>query len=205
MIEIMTPAAMTAARRLVNRIAVGDRAAFRRLYALLHRRVWHTAIQALPCSADTRAVTRSTFVEVWHMARYHNNDPPTDLHVWVAAITAGQIRERLRLLDTPHTFLADYDRHVHCQLAELLGPGQATIRTEPITSAPVSTASTASGGPGRSLPKTHQPTWRSNAHRGARPRCPVSGSQAAHFTCGGAMPAGGPLRSPRFRRTTRSR
>jgi DNA-directed RNA polymerase specialized sigma24 family protein len=110
-------------RQLVDRIAVGDRAAFRCLYSRLSRRVWHTAIQALPHPADAHAVTRSTFVEVWRLAKHHVNHPPTDIRIWIAAITARKIGERLRTLDSPHAFLGDYDHHVHGELAALLSAG----------------------------------------------------------------------------------
>jgi DNA-directed RNA polymerase specialized sigma24 family protein len=123
MVEIMTPAATAVTRVLVDRIAVGDRAAFRSLYALLSRRVWWTAVEALPRRVDARAVTRATFIEVWHMARHHIDDQANELHAWIAAVTAGHLGERLRTLDTPGAFLDDYDRHVHCELAALLAPG----------------------------------------------------------------------------------
>jgi hypothetical protein len=45
---------------LVDRIAAGDQAAFRCLYAFLAMRVWRDAIRVLPHPADARAVTRST-------------------------------------------------------------------------------------------------------------------------------------------------
>jgi DNA-directed RNA polymerase specialized sigma24 family protein len=130
------PAATASTRVLVDRIAVGDRAAFRSLYALLSRRVWHAAVEALPCPVHARAVTRSTFVEVWHMARHHINDPVTDLHGWVAAVTAGQIGARLRTLDTPRASLDDYDSHVRRELAELLTPAPSNARNRSRTLRP---------------------------------------------------------------------
>jgi len=131
MIEIAMPTATATTRVLVDRIAVGDRAAFRSLYALLSRRIWRAAVKALSCPVDARAATRSTFVEVWRMARYHTNEPVSDLHEWVAAVAAGQIGDRLRTLDAPRAFLHDYDRHVHCELTELLGPRLSNAAKRP--------------------------------------------------------------------------
>ncbi len=132
---------------LISGIAAGDRAAFRRLYAFMAMRVWHTATEAPLCPADAVAVTRSTFVEVWHSAgaaaRYDARD-------WMATVTAGCVNDRLRLIDangrrgahpaepavatdrqhqTPT--VADYDAHIHRALTALLGAGGAVIRTRP--------------------------------------------------------------------------
>jgi DNA-directed RNA polymerase specialized sigma24 family protein len=118
-------------RQLVDRIAVGDRVAFRCLYAMLSQRVWQAASQALPQSVDARAVTRATFLEVWHLAGHHVNHPPADVRVWVAAITARHVDERLRMLDTQRLLVDDYDRHVYCELAELIGPGTSRDSNRP--------------------------------------------------------------------------
>lgn len=117
----------------VDRIAAGDRAAFRCLYAFLAMPVWREAVRSLPCPADARAVTRSTFVEVWHLAEYHTDHSRNDTRAWIAAITAGRVGDRLRVPNAPDTILADYDRHVHRELVALLGAGRATIRTGPAT------------------------------------------------------------------------
>jgi DNA-directed RNA polymerase specialized sigma24 family protein len=118
-------------RQLVERIAVGDRAAFRCLYAFLFKRVWRTAIQVLPRPVDARAVTRATFVEVWHLARHHVDHPPAEVRTWIAAITARHVNERLRALDIPCLLVDDYDRHLHRELAELLGPGPSRDPNRP--------------------------------------------------------------------------
>lgn len=118
-------------RQLVERIAVGDRAAFRCLYAFLYKRVWRAAIQALPQPVDARAVTRATFVEVWHLAGHHLDLSPADVRTWISAITARHIHERLRALDIPCLLPGDYDRHLHRELAELLGPGPSRNPNRP--------------------------------------------------------------------------
>jgi DNA-directed RNA polymerase specialized sigma24 family protein len=116
---------------LVDQIAGGDRAAFRCLYAFLAMRVWRDAVRILKHPADARAVTRSTFVEVWHLARHHVDHSRTDSRGWIVAIITRHIGERLRAPETPCPMLVDHDRHVHCELVALLGAGHATIRISP--------------------------------------------------------------------------
>lgn len=136
MIETPAPAARVSQdcqslRQLIDRISAGDRAAFRRLYTIFSKRVWRSAMLALPQPLHARAVTRATFLEVWHLARHHVNQPTLMLRVWITAVTARHIRERIRTLDTPYMLLDDYDRHVHCEVAELLRPAQPANRTGP--------------------------------------------------------------------------
>lgn len=118
---------------LVDRIAAGDRAEFRCLYAFLAMRVWRDAVRVLPDPADARAVTRAAFVEVWHLAGHHLDHSRTDPLNWISAIVARQIRERLRGTGAPFPVLGDHDRHVHRELALLLGAGPAMIRIGPAT------------------------------------------------------------------------
>jgi DNA-directed RNA polymerase specialized sigma24 family protein len=120
-------------RGLIDRIATGDRSAFRCLYAFLAVRVWRDAIRILPLPIDARAVTRSTFVEVWHLAEYHVADAQFDSRAWIAAITSRRANDRLRAGDIPSHLRGDYDRQMHCELAALLGTGHATIRIAPVT------------------------------------------------------------------------
>ena len=115
-------------QHLVDRIADGDRTAFRCLYAFLAMRVWRDTLRVLPAPADARAVTRSTFVEVWHLAGHHVDHLRSDARTWIAAITARQVDDRLRAHDTSGRFLVDHDNQVHRELAALLGAAQATIR-----------------------------------------------------------------------------
>ena len=128
--------------RLVARVASGDRLALRCLYAFLAVRVWHTASGALPHPGDALAVTRSTFLEMWHTAggagRYDARD-------WIEAITAVRVDERRRVLSAhehgdPPTGtaglggladLVDQDDRTDRELANVLGTGRATIRVAP--------------------------------------------------------------------------
>lgn len=107
---------------LVGRIAVRERAAFRCLYASLALPVWCDAPQALPNPADARAVTRSTFVEVWHLARHHVGQSCVDTRIWIAAITARQADDRRSCPGTLGWLRDDYDGHVRRELAALLRP-----------------------------------------------------------------------------------
>jgi hypothetical protein len=132
---------------VISGIAGGDRAAFRRLYAFMAMRVWHIATEAPLCPADAVAVTRSTFVGVWHSA---GAAARCDARDWMATVTAGRVNDRLRLVDAngrrgvhpaepavaadrqhqPPTVAGD-DAHIHRELIALLGAGGATIRTGP--------------------------------------------------------------------------
>src|SRR5438067_2207246 len=117
---------------LISRVAAGDRAAFRRLYAFMAMRVWNTAIEAQLGRVDAVAVTRSTFVEVWHSAgaaaRYHARD-------WMTAVTTGRVNDRRSIIfadsrrgahpagaaeaagrHLQQQDIADYDAHIHREL-----------------------------------------------------------------------------------------
>jgi DNA-directed RNA polymerase specialized sigma24 family protein len=131
-----TAATIRAADRLdllVERIAGGDRTAFRCLYSFLVMLVWREAIRALGNPTDARAVTRSTFVEVWHLAGQHLDHGRHGARTWIAAIAARLADDR-RSGPEPHVsyaFLDQYDQHVHLELAALLGTGPALMRLRP--------------------------------------------------------------------------
>jgi hypothetical protein len=116
-------------RDLVDRIATGDHSAFRSLYAFLAMRVWRDASRSMPNPVDSQAVTRSTFVEVWHLAKHHLDDGGTDPVAWIAAITAQHVEERLRSIGTPNPVRDDYDRHTYRKFAVMIGAGGT--RSEP--------------------------------------------------------------------------
>jgi DNA-directed RNA polymerase specialized sigma24 family protein len=118
---------------LVVRVATGDRTAFRVLYAFLAMRVWRDAVQTLPHPVDARAVMRSTFIEVWHLAGHHLDDDGPDIDTWIAAITARRVHDRLRDCDTHGRLRDDHDDHTHREIVALLGAGHAVIRTGPGT------------------------------------------------------------------------
>lgn len=80
---------------LVARIARGDKAAFRRLYARLHSAVCDHAEGILSRHADVPAVVSSTFVEVWWLSRHHT-EPGSDVRSWIAGIATARATERER-------------------------------------------------------------------------------------------------------------
>lgn len=95
-------------------ITAGDRAAFRTVYAFLALQVWRDAIRLLP-HLDARAVTRSTFVEMWHLADHHLDHEGRETFAWIAAITARHTRR-------PCGDQATSTRHSH-------RPGRRRIQT----------------------------------------------------------------------------
>jgi len=113
---------------LLERIAQHDRAAFRCLYAFLAVRIWQDALRRLPRPGDARAVTRSTFVEVWHMAGHQLARPRLDTRGWITTITARHAYDRRGGPGVPSPLRLDHDRHTHHELALLLGTGRATVR-----------------------------------------------------------------------------
>jgi hypothetical protein len=141
---------------LISRIAAGDRAAFRLLYAFMAMRVWRTVTETPLGLADAVAVTRSTFVEVWHLA---GAAAGYDACEWITAVSTRRVTDRLRAIDAtdaivanggrsawaaqptqPHPAAdsrgrppadAEYDAHIHDELTALLGGGHATVRIGP--------------------------------------------------------------------------
>jgi hypothetical protein len=117
---------------LVTRIAAGDRAAFRTVYAFLAMRVWREALRLLP-PADARAVTRSTFVEMWHLAGHHLDHEGRETAAWILSIAARHIEDRPPTTNGGQPLQCAYDHHTRNELISLLGTGEATIRTAPAT------------------------------------------------------------------------
>ncbi|WP_412749860.1 hypothetical protein [Krasilnikovia sp. M28-CT-15] len=117
---------------LVTRIAAGDRAAFRTVYAFLVMRVWRDALRLLP-SADARAVTRSTFVEMWHLAGHHRDHEGRGTAAWIRSIAARHIEDRPPTTNGGQPLQCAFDHHTLRELISLLGPGRGTIRTAPAT------------------------------------------------------------------------
>jgi RNA polymerase sigma-70 factor (ECF subfamily) len=105
---------------LVIRIAAGDRRAFRTLYGLLAPRVRGEARRLLSPD-EARVVTRSTFVEIWRLARHHRDKEAGGACAWVLAITARRVHDRIRSVGEPSPHRDSHDRHMHCELLALLG------------------------------------------------------------------------------------
>ncbi|GIF63105.1 hypothetical protein Ais01nite_11400 [Asanoa ishikariensis] len=117
---------------LVTRIAARDRAAFRTLYAFQAMRVWRDAIRLVP-PLDARAVTRSTFVEIWHLAGHHLGHEVCETCAWITSVTARHVEARIRAADGEPAREDGHDQHTYCELVTLLGTGRATVRTAPGT------------------------------------------------------------------------
>jgi hypothetical protein len=121
-------------RRLVARTADGDRAAFRCLYGGLALAIWRTATAARLGTDSAAAVTRATFVEVWHRAG--SFDPAVDgsARAWITSIGLRRAGDRLRTdsaaIDHAPTIdvVAHHDTHIRRELAALSGTGPATVR-----------------------------------------------------------------------------
>ena len=123
---------------LVTRIAAGDSAAFRALYAFQVMRVWRGAVQLVP-SGDARAVTRSTFVDIWHLAGHHLDHEACEISAWIVSITARHVDDRARNADARSPY--GDDQHTRRELITLLGRGRAMIRTAPGTTRVIDVAS----------------------------------------------------------------
>jgi DNA-directed RNA polymerase specialized sigma24 family protein len=123
----------------VARVALADRSAFGRLYAMLSAQVMVDVGRVLPDPTDAVAVTRATFVEVWCLARFHA-ERDTDVPAWIARIAQRRATDRRSLAtrsesgpvaDTPQAISsrrwwasmnAIHDRYTARTLSELLGP-----------------------------------------------------------------------------------
>lgn len=106
---------------LVARIAAGDLTAFRCLHEVLAMRVWRQASRSLPKPADAQVVTRSTFVQVWRLARYHVDDSELETDAWIAAITVQHVEERLRSIGGKRPAGEDRDRRTYREFAAIIG------------------------------------------------------------------------------------
>jgi RNA polymerase sigma-70 factor (ECF subfamily) len=116
---------------LVTRIAGGDRAAFRRLYARLHTTVRADVAGILSRSADVPAVVDSTFVEVWWLSRHHTG-PGTDVRTWIACIATARAIERERGPERDGPLPPDAS---HVALGQLLGESGTSARARRAISA----------------------------------------------------------------------
>ena len=115
---------------LVTRIAARDRVAFRSLYTMLALRLWRCAVAQLP-PADARAVTRSTFVEIWHLAGHHPDREGHETWAWILSIVARRVDDRTRSGDGQPLDGNGHDQHTRLELTALLGNGNPPIRTAP--------------------------------------------------------------------------
>ena len=116
---------------LVRRVAGGDKAAFRRLYARLHTLVCDQVAGTLSRHAEIPAVVSSTFVEVWWLSRHHTA-PGTDVRRWIAGIATTRAAERERASE--HGGLVPPEAS-HVALGQLLGESGPSARARRVISA----------------------------------------------------------------------
>ncbi len=119
---------------LVARIADGDRAAFRRVYAGLAGRTWAQAATAMTGHHGESPVVCATFVEVWYLARFFDRQQG-GTRDWVSQICTRRSGDRLRLLAPAgdrhdRGDLSAHDRLVQAELVHLLGPGRSLVRLD---------------------------------------------------------------------------
>jgi RNA polymerase sigma-70 factor, ECF subfamily len=80
---------------LISRVALGDRAAFRALYAATSAKLFGVCLRVLKNRTDAEDVLQETYVKIWHNAgRYQVSgySPMT----WLIAIARNQSIDRLR-------------------------------------------------------------------------------------------------------------
>jgi hypothetical protein len=89
---------------LIGRVGAADRAAFRRLYAILAPAVLASVRTVLPDARHSMNVLRATFCEVWWMAAHHqrHRSIPTDVQTWITDLAKARGAERRQTLDFSH-------------------------------------------------------------------------------------------------------
>jgi DNA-directed RNA polymerase specialized sigma24 family protein len=108
---------------LIGRIAAGDRAALRTVYAALADIVTAEVRRALSDPAEVHAAVCSTFVEVWWLARFHTGRD-ADIPAWIAFVAGQRAAERRRATASPEPGVKfiSYDPDIsRVALAGLLG------------------------------------------------------------------------------------
>jgi RNA polymerase sigma-70 factor (ECF subfamily) len=108
---------------LVRRAQAGDRAAFRRLFDLYHRRVYQMAVAMLRHPQDAHDVVQEAFVRVHrHLPDFQGN---SSFYTWLYRISMNLVYDQLRRRKTQRA--VDYDDTI----------GRAEEGAEPSPLAPV--------------------------------------------------------------------
>ncbi|MBL8908024.1 MAG: sigma-70 family RNA polymerase sigma factor [Rhizobiales bacterium] len=94
-------AAASELSRLIQRIALGDRAAFDRLYARTSAKLFGVCLRILNDRSEAEEVLQDTFIKIWRRA---DGYAVTDLSpiTWLVAVARHQAIDRLRRRK-PHT------------------------------------------------------------------------------------------------------
>jgi RNA polymerase sigma-70 factor, ECF subfamily len=88
----MTPNAI---EQLISQTALGDRAAFRSLYAATSAKLFGVCLRVLKNRADAEDVLQETFVKIWHNAAKYQVSGYSPI-TWLVTIARNQAIDRLR-------------------------------------------------------------------------------------------------------------
>lgn len=92
--------------RLLGRCALGDRAAFRRLYDLAAPKLHGVSLRILGHGGDAEEATQEAFVRIWQKAGGFRPDRGSGPG-WIVAIARNAAIDRLRLRRAPTRDIAD--------------------------------------------------------------------------------------------------
>jgi RNA polymerase sigma-70 factor, ECF subfamily len=88
----MTPHAI---EQLISQTALGDRVAFRALYAATSAKLFGVCLRVLKNRADAEDVLQETFVKIWHNAAKYQVSGYSPI-TWLVTIARNQAIDRLR-------------------------------------------------------------------------------------------------------------
>jgi RNA polymerase sigma-70 factor, ECF subfamily len=81
--------------KAIGRVALGDRAAFRALYAATSAKLFGICLRVMRNRSDAEDVLQETFVKIWHNAGRFRAEGTSPI-AWLAAIARHQAIDRLR-------------------------------------------------------------------------------------------------------------
>jgi RNA polymerase sigma-70 factor, ECF subfamily len=80
---------------LISRIALGDRAAFHKLYATTSAKLFGVCLRVMRNRSDAEDVLQEAYVKIWHNAAKFQVSGASPI-AWLAAIARNQAIDRLR-------------------------------------------------------------------------------------------------------------
>ena len=92
--------------RLLGRCALGDRAAFRRLYGLAAPKLFGVSLRILAHRGDAEEATQEAFVRIWQKAGHFRSERGSGPG-WIVAIARNAAIDRLRMRRAPTRDIAD--------------------------------------------------------------------------------------------------
>ena len=81
--------------QMISRVALGDRAAFRRLYDTTSAKLFGVCLRVMRNKPDAEDVLQDAFVKIWHNAGKFQVSAGSPV-AWLAAIARNQAIDRLR-------------------------------------------------------------------------------------------------------------